>query len=297
MRILLFGKNGQLGWELQRSLVPLGDVIALGTHDSPAADFSCPSNVLATIKELVPDVIVNAAAYTAVDAAESDAQTAMVVNGVTPGILADAATSLGAWLVHYSTDYVFSGEGRIPWRECDPVAPINEYGRSKLAGEENIRASGCKHLIFRTSWVYASRGDNFAKKMLKLSQERDTLKVINDQFGAPTGADLLADVTAHAIRAALMHPELAGTYHVSPSGETTWYEYARRVIAYARAAGVQVTVADNDIVAVSTSEFPSPAQRPVNSRLDTNKLQRTFNLHLPRWEYGVDRMLAEVLQR
>lgn len=297
MRILLFGKNGQLGWELQRSLAPLGEVIALGTHDQPCADFNRPSDVAATVRALAPDVIVNAAAYTAVDKAESDSQTAMTVNAVTPGLLARTAAGLGAWLVHYSTDYVFDGSGVTPWREDDPVAPVNEYGRGKLAGEENIRAAGGRHLIFRTSWVYAARGGNFAKTMLKLAQERDALKVIDDQFGAPTGADLLADITAHALRAVMAQAELAGTYHVAPAGETTWHGYARHVIGRARAAGVPLKAAEDAIEAVPTSEFPTPARRPANSRLNTGKLRKAFGLHLPDWRVGVDRMLTEILEK
>ena len=297
MRILLFGKNGQLGWELQRSLAPLGEVVALGTNDHPCADFRRPSDVAATVRALAPDVIVNAAAYTAVDTAESEPQVASVVNAVTPGVLAEAAAGLNAWLVHYSTDYVFDGTGSAPWREDDPISPLNEYGRSKLAGEENIRASGCRHLIFRTSWVYAARGGNFARTMLKLAQERDSLKVINDQHGAPTGADLLADITAHALRSALARPELAGTYHVAPAGETTWHGYACHVIERARAMGVPVKVAADAIQAVPTSAFPTAAQRPANSRLNTRKLRTAFGLHLPEWQAGVNRMLTEILHR
>ncbi|MDR4125515.1 dTDP-4-dehydrorhamnose reductase [Yanghanlia caeni] len=297
MRILLFGKNGQLGWELQRSLAPLGEVIALGTHDQPCADFTRPSDVAATVRALAPDVIVNAAAYTAVDKAESEPQVASEVNAVTPGVLAEAVAGLGAWLVHYSTDYVFDGTGVTPWREDSPTNPVNEYGRSKLAGEENIRASGCRHLIFRTSWVYAARGGNFAKTMLKLAQERDALKVIDDQFGAPTGADLLADITSHALRAVMNDEAFAGTYHAVAAGETNWHGYARHVIARARAAGVPVKVADDAIQAVPTSEFPTPARRPANSRLDTHKLRNAFGLHLPDWRMGVDRMLTELLEK
>lgn len=294
MKILLFGKNGQLGWELQRSLMPLGEVIALGREDGPEADFLRPIDVMRTVQKLAPDVVVNAAAYTAVDKAESEGVAAMSVNGLAPRYIAEAAAELGCWFVHYSTDYVFDGQGHTPWREDDPVGPLNEYGRSKLAGEEAIRASGCKHLIFRTSWVYAARGGNFAKTMLKLAQERDALQVINDQFGAPTGADLLADVTAHALRAALQKPELGGTYHVAPQGETTWHGYACHVIEHARAAGLPITVAPDAIKAVPTSAFPTPAKRPANSRLDTGKLQQAFGLHLPPWQTGVDRMLAEI---
>src|SRR5690606_30458657 len=192
---------------------------------------------------------------TAVDKAESEPETSMLVNATTPGVIAEAAAKLGAWFIHYSTDYVFSGTGNAPWREDDPTAPLNEYGHSKWVGEENVRASGCRHLIFRTSWVFASRGSNFARTMLKLAQERETLKVINDQVGAPTGADLLADITAHAIRAAQTEPGLSGTYHCAPAGETTWYGYACHVISRARAAGLPIKVADADIQAVPTSDF------------------------------------------
>ncbi|HLU00494.1 MAG TPA: dTDP-4-dehydrorhamnose reductase, partial [Burkholderiaceae bacterium] len=204
---------------------------------------------------------------------------------------------LGSWLVHYSTDYVFNGEGATAWREDDNVAPLNAYGHTKLAGEENIRASGCKHLIFRTSWVYAARGGNFAKTMLRLAQERDELQVINDQHGVPTGADLLADVTAHAIRSILRDKSLAGTYHLAPRGETTWHGYASHVIEKARAAGVPIKVARDAIRAVPTSAFPTPARRPANSRLNTTKLRKAFDLHLPEWQTGVDRMLTEILQK
>ena len=295
MRILLFGKNGQLGWELQRSLAPLGEVIALGRNDHPCGDFSRASDIADTVRSIAPDVIVNAAAYTAVDKAESEPEAAMAVNAVTPGVLGEVAADLDAWLVHYSTDYVFDGEGDAPWKEDDATGPVNEYGRTKLAGEDNIRRSACKHLIFRTSWVYAARGGNFAKTMLKLARENDALKVVDDQFGAPTGADLLADVTAHAIRTAMKRPELAGTYHLAASGETTWHGYARHVIATARAAGVKIKVREEAIESVPSSAFPTPARRPHNSRLDTSKLCDAFDLRLPPWQDGVDRMLAEIL--
>lgn len=296
MKILLFGKNGQLGWELQRSLAPLGEVIALGTQDTPCADFTRPADVAATVRQIAPDVIVNAAAYTAVDAAESDTQAALAVNATTPGLLAQAARELNIWLLHYSTDYVFDGQGTEPWREDDPVGPLNEYGRGKLAGEDAIRASGCRYLNFRTSWLYAARGGNFAKTMLRLAQQHDTLKVINDQHGAPTGADLLADISAHALRMALQAPELAGTYHVAAGGVTTWHGYAQHVINHARAAGLPIKTAENAVQAVPTHAFPTPARRPSNSRLDTSKLQAAFGLCLPPWQVGVDRMLAEIIQ-
>lgn len=297
MKILLFGKSGQLGWELQRSLAPLGLVTALGKTDAPGGDFTRPEDVVTAVRTHMPDVIVNAAAYTAVEQAESDAVTANAVNALTPGYLAQVAGEMGALLVHYSTDYVFNGHGQAPWRETDPVDPLNEYGRSKLEGERRIIASNCKHLIFRTSWVYAARGHNFVKTILQLAQKRDQLQVIDDQFGVPTGADLLADVTAHALRIAIHQPHLVGIYHVAPRGETTWHEYARYVIARARSAGLPIQVAEADVQAVSSTEFPSVAARPVNSRLDTSKLRDTFKLHLPHWQSGLDHILEEILAR
>ena len=298
MKILLFGKNGQVGWELQRALAPLGEVVALG-FDSPAplnADFSRPESLAATVRAVAPQIIVNAAAHTAVDKAEGEPDFARALNATAPAVLAREAAALGAWLVHYSTDYVFDGSGSTPWTEDSPTGPLSVYGATKLEGEEAIRASGCRHLVFRTSWVYATRGGNFAKAMLKLAKERDKLTVIDDQFGSPTGADLLADVTAHALRAALMRPELAGTYHAVAQGETSWYGYARHVIEFARTVGQPIRVAPDAIHAVPTSAFPTPARRPGNSRMNTRKLRDTFGLTLPSWQSGVDRMLTEVLQ-
>lgn len=296
MRILLFGKNGQLGWELQRSLAPLGEVISLGRDDALAGDFTQPSRIAATVRSVAPDVIVNAAAYTDVDKAENEQNIAMLVNGVTPGVLGEVAASLGSWVVHYSTDYVFDGTGITPWREHDTVGPLNEYGYSKLAGEKNIRDAGCRHLIFRTSWLYARHGGNFARTMLKLAQEQNTLKVVNDQFGAPTGAELVADVTAHAIRTSFHRPELGGTYHLAAAGETTWFGYANRVISRARKVLPANAFAVQSIKGVLTTEFPRPANRPANSRLDTQKLRSTFNLELPEWQSGVDRLVAELFE-
>lgn len=296
MRILLFGKNGQLGWELQRSLAPLGDVIALGRLDQPCGDFTKPRDIAATVRSIAPDVIVNASAYTAVDKAETDAATASAVNATTPGVLAETASDLGAWLIHYSTDYVFNGSGTKPWCEDDAVDPLNEYGRGKLAGEQAIRRTRCRHLIFRTSWLYGAHGANFAKTMLRLAQERDELRVIDDQVGAPTGADLLADVTAHALRSSMREPKLGGTYHVAAAGETSWHGYARHVLMRARTLGLPIKVAEQSIVAISTDSYPTPAKRPANSRLDTQKLRSTFELRLPAWQDGVNRMLAELLE-
>jgi dTDP-4-dehydrorhamnose reductase len=248
-----------------------------------------------TVRELRPDVIVNAAAHTAVDKAESEVDLARTLNAAAPAALAQAAAETGAWLVHYSTDYVFNGSGNTPWQEGDATGPLGVYGQTKLEGEQAIAASGCKHLIFRTSWVYAARGGNFAKTMLRLAQERERLTVINDQHGAPTGADLIADVTAHAIRSAQHKPELAGLYHLVAGGETTWHGYASHAIAHARELRPDLGWKVNDIAPVETSAFPTPAKRPQNSRLNTLKLQQAFGLNLPHWQLGVDRLLAEIL--
>jgi dTDP-4-dehydrorhamnose reductase len=292
MKILLLGKGGQVGWELQRSLAPLGTLIA---HDFDTADFTQPEQVAALVASVAPDVIVNAAAHTAVDKAESEPEVARLINATTPALVAQEAAKLGALLVHYSTDYVFDGSGTEPRCELAATAPLSVYGVTKLEAEQAIAASGCKHLIFRTSWVYGARGGNFAKTMLKLASERDALKVINDQVGAPTGADLLADVTAHAIRATRAKPELSGLYHFVAAGQTTWFDYARYVIEWARAQGVAIKVAPEALSAVPTTEYPTPAKRPLNSRLDTRKLQHAFGLSLPHWQAGVERMLTEHL--
>ena len=294
MKILLLGKNGQVGWELQRSLAPLGTLVALDRHDA-GGDLSQPQAVAERIMQERPQVIVNAAAYTAVDKAESDAALCRTVNTTALQAMAQASASVGALLVHYSTDYVFDGSGQNPWLETDPTGPLNVYGQTKLDGEQAIAASGCQHLIFRTSWVFGSRGGNFAKTMLRLAQEREQLQVINDQFGAPTGADLIADVSAHAIRATLANPTLAGLHHLVAAGETTWHGYATYCIEQARAAGVAIKVPADQVLAVPTSAFPTPAQRPHNSRLSTAKLQQQFGLQLPHWQQGVQRLLQTVL--
>ena len=296
MKILLFGKNGQVGWELQRSLAPLGEVIALGTtSQNYCGDFTDLAGIANTIRAIEPDVIVNAAAHTAVDKAESEPDLARTINALAPAVLAKESNLLNSLLIHYSTDYVFDGEGDKAWQESDQTEPLSIYGATKLEGEQLIQASGCMHLIFRTSWVYGARGGNFAKTMLRLAKERDSLKVIDDQIGAPTGADLLADVTAHAIRTARRNPEVSGLYHLVAGGETSWHGYASFVLDYARRAGIDLKVATDAVQAVPTSAFPTPAKRPHNSRLNTEKLQNTFDLHLPHWQAGVTRMLAEVL--
>lgn len=296
MRILLLGKNGQVGWELQRALAPLGELVALDRDSSTfKADFSHPDAMAATVRALRPDVIVNAAAYTDVDRAESEAALAHAVNVIAPAALAREAAMLDATLVHFSTDYVFDGSGSVPRDEGAPTAPLNVYGATKLEGEQAIRASGCRHLILRTSWVHAARGSNFAKTLLRLATEREHLEIVDDQIGAPTGADLLADVTAHALRSVQQRPSLAGTYHVTASGETSRHGYAHFVIERARAQGHPVKVAAEAIRPVPTSAFPTPARRPLNSRLDTRKLRARFGLSLPPWQEGVDRLLIEVL--
>ncbi|MFU8790104.1 MAG: dTDP-4-dehydrorhamnose reductase [Methylobacter sp.] len=296
MKILLFGKNGQVGWELQRSLAPLGELVALGTDSRDlCGDFTDLDGIAQTVRSVAPDVIVNAAAYTAVDKAESEPDVARTINALAPGVLAEAAKRCGAWLLHYSTDYVFDGSGDQPWLETDKTAPLNVYGQTKLEGEQAILVSGCQHLIFRTSWVYAARGNNFAKTMLKLAQQRDSLQVIDDQFGAPTGAELLADVSVHALRVALQRPDVGGLYHLVAGGETSWHGYAHFVIDSARRAGMDIKVAPEAIAAVASSAFATAAKRPHNSRLNTDKLQDTFGLHLPHWQHGVTRMLSEII--
>jgi dTDP-4-dehydrorhamnose reductase len=298
MTILLFGKGGQVGWELQRSLAPLGKLVTLSTDSQDlCGDFTDLEGIAQTIRTVKPDIIVNAAAYTAVDKAESEPELSRTINALAPAILAQEAKRSGAWLIHYSTDYVFDGSGDQPWSETDPTGPLSVYGKTKLEGEEAIRASGCQHLIFRTSWVYAARGGNFAKTMLRLAAERDTLNVINDQFGAPTGAELLADATAHATRLALQNFNVSGLYHLVAGGQTSWYDYARFVIDYARDAGVDIKVAADAIQPISTSAFPTAARRPGNSRLDSSKFLNTFGLNLPPWQSGVTRMLTEILEK
>jgi dTDP-4-dehydrorhamnose reductase len=299
MKVLLLGANGQVGWELQRALAPLGDVTACD-FDTPAphtADFSRPDSLVALVQAVRPGLIVNAAAHTAVDKAESEPELVRSINATAPGVLAQQVRALDALLVHYSTDYVFDGSGSTPRDETAEPRPLSVYGRTKLAGEQAIAASGCRHLILRTSWVYAARGGNFARTMLRLAQERDELRVIDDQIGAPTGADLLADVTAHAVRAIQHDPALCGLYHCTAAGQTSWHGYARLVIEHAREHGQPIRVAPEAIRPIATNDYPTPARRPLNSRLDCTRLATTFGLTLPPWEQGVRRMLTEILSR
>ncbi|MEJ5992448.1 dTDP-4-dehydrorhamnose reductase [Ramlibacter sp. PS3R-8] len=298
MKILLFGRNGQVGWELQRSLAPLGELVALGSGPDEgglAGDFRDPAAVARTVRTVRPDAVVIAAAYTAVDKAESEPQLAQTVNALAPGAIAEAARAVGAAIVHYSTDYVFDGSGTRPWREDDATGPLSVYGRTKLQGEQAIAAAQPLHLVLRTSWVYGARGGNFAKTMLRLARERDRLTVIDDQVGAPTGADLLADLTAQALPGLLAQPDKAGIYHVAAAGETTWNGYARFVLAKAQQRGQILKAGPDQVEAVPTSAFPTPARRPHNSRLSTARFRAAFDLTLPPWEQGVARMLEETL--
>jgi dTDP-4-dehydrorhamnose reductase len=295
MKILLFGKDGQVGWELQRALAPLGELRALGRAD---ADLAHPDTLRAPIAVFKPDVIVNAAAYTAVDKAESDAATAHRVNALAPGVLAEEAAAGGAWLVHYSSDYVFDGAKEGAYVEDDATNPLSVYGRTKCEGEQRIRASGARHLILRTSWVFSAHGGNFAKTMLRLAQERDSLNVIADQHGAPTGAELIADATAlalHSLRSAgPAASALSGTYHLAAAGATTWHGYAQHLLAQALARGFRLQATPDSVLPLSTQAWPAPAARPRNSRLDTRLFETTFGLRMPDWREHVDRLVAEL---
>jgi dTDP-4-dehydrorhamnose reductase len=298
MKILLLGKNGQVGQALERALAPLaepGELLALDR--SNGGDLAQLDTLAATVRQLRPQVIVNAAAYTAVDKAESEPDQARLINALAPEVLAKEAQALGAWLVHYSTDYVFNGSGTRPWLETDATAPLNVYGQTKLEGERLIQAHCTRHLILRTSWVYAAQGSNFAKTMLKLAQERERLTVIDDQWGAPTGAELLATVTAAVLRQIDLagNEALAGLYHLAASGETTWHAYASHVISQAKALRPDLPWAVQEIAPVPSSAFVTAALRPHNSRLNTAKLQASFGINLPDWRQGVDEMLAQTL--
>ena len=294
MKLLLLGKNGQVGWELQRSLAPLGDVVALD-RQMIGGNIADLDRLAQMIRAMAPDVIVNAAAHTAVDKAESEPELAMRLNAEAPEIMAQEALSLGALLVHYSTDYVFDGGGSHPHKEGDATAPLSVYGKTKLEGEKRIAATGCRHLIFRTSWVYAARGSNFIKTILKLAQEQEELSVINDQWGAPTGADLIADITSHAIRHVAANEHDMSLYHLSSGGETNWHSYACYVIQQARSMRPDIAWTVKNIDGVTTSTKLACARRPLNSRLDTEKLRSKMHLHLPIWQVGVDRMLRIIL--
>lgn len=294
LRILLLGADGQVGWELRRSLLPLGEVRPCTRAQ---ADFSDLPAVRALLAREQPQIIVNAAAYTAVDQAEREPELAQRINAEAPRVLADYAAAHGAWLLHYSTDYVFDGSKPAPYVETDTPNPQSAYGRSKLEGERAIAASGCPHVILRTSWVYAARGGNFAKTMLRLAAQRDGLRVVADQFGAPTSAELIADVSAHVLQRLRHDPapeRLAGLYHLSAQGATSWHGYAQFVIECALDKGWALRCTPENIEAIPTADYSLPAPRPANSRLDCGKLQTTFELHLPPWQTQVQRLIDEL---
>jgi dTDP-4-dehydrorhamnose reductase len=304
MKLLLAGANGQVGHELRRALAPLGEVVAAtrdGTLDDDGvcerADLAQPETLVALLDRVRPDVIVNAAAYTAVDRAEDEAALAMRVNGEAVGVFGQWAAAHGARVVHYSTDYVFDGNATRPWREDDAVAPLGVYGRSKLAGERALRDSGADHLLFRTAWVYAARGHNFLRTMLRLGAERERLSVVDDQRGTPTPAALIADVTAAALKHWLdgndaTQRALKGTYNLVATGETTWCGFARAIMQRAATAGLLARAPE--VAAISSAEFPTPAQRPAYSVLDTTRLRETFGIALPTWQHGLDAVIAEL---
>ncbi|UTA49535.1 dTDP-4-dehydrorhamnose reductase [Simiduia sp. 21SJ11W-1] len=296
MKILLLGCNGQVGWELQRSLAPLGEIIAWGREELNFSDLTSVNEKLAS---LTPDLIVNAAAYTAVDQAETDIELARLVNSDAVRLLADRALELGIWLIHYSTDYVFDGQKKSAYEESDITSPQSIYGKTKRAGEVAIQSSGCKHLIFRTSWVYARRGGNFAKTMLKLASERDSLKVVSDQVGAPTSAELIADVTALCIVKIFQDQNaatsLSGVYHLAAKGEVSWYQYAQFVLEKAEECTVALKVNSAEVQAIATADYPVPAKRPANSKLSTQKLSEAFRLDMPDWQHHMQRFLSEHL--
>ncbi|MGL5631242.1 MAG: dTDP-4-dehydrorhamnose reductase [Azovibrio sp.] len=295
MKILLTGKDGQVGFELQRTLACLGEVCAAGHEDCDLADEAALRQL---VREVKPDVIVNPAAYTAVDKAESDLDLAHAVNARAPAILGEEALRLGAWVIHFSTDYVFEGTGQNAYTEQDVTNPQNAYGKTKREGELALQASGADHLIFRTSWVVGVHGGNFAKTMLRLAQERENLTVVADQFGVPTSAALLADVTALMIHQVQREGKAGfpfGLYHLVPEGETNWCEYARFVIEEALRAGKPLKSTPESIQAIQTSQYPTPAKRPLNSRLDTRLFRETFGLRLPPWQEGVRHILKQIL--
>lgn len=287
-RILLTGIHGQVGRELQRALQPLGEVIAL---DRAALDLAQPERIRCVVREIQPDILVNPAAYTAVDQAESEAELALAINGAAPGILAEEAKRLDALLVHYSTDYVFDGAKPAPYREDDPVGPINSYGRSKLAGERAIEAAGCRHLIFRTCWVYGLRGRNFLRTMLRLAAERDELAVVADQLGAPTWARLIAEATALALA---RHAGQQGIYHLAAAGATSWHGFAAAIVDRAYRTGLLAKAPP--VRRLASAEYPTPARRPTNSRLDCARLEQDFGLRLPDWETQLQLCLDDATQ-
>lgn len=301
MKILLLGKNGQVGWELQRALQPLGEVYALDRNTCPTlnltGDITNHQELQKVFNQVKPDVVVNATAYTAVDKAETEQENADLINHQSVQVLADLACEYNALLIHYSTDYVFAGTGEKAWLETDTTSPNNVYGVTKRSGEVALESSKAKFLNFRTSWVYGTHGHNFIKTMLKLAQSKDELSIIHDQIGAPTSASLIADVTAHAIRYYFANidkqDELHGHYHLAPQGETSWFDYANFIFSIAKEKGLELKV--KQVHKVATSDYPTTAQRPLNSRLNTEKIRTNFKIHLPNWQQGVAHALGEII--
>lgn len=295
MKILLLGKNGQVGFESQRALAPLGEVIAI---DYPDCDLTNPDSIRKAIRDCRPDAIVNAAAYTAVDRAEAESDIASAINARAPAVIGEEAARIGARVVHYSTDYVYDGTKPGPYTEADATGPLCVYGLTKRDGDEALAASGAAHFIFRTSWVFGSHGANFVKTMLRLAAERDRLNVVADQVGAPTPASLIADITAQVLAQTKFRPELpSGVYHLAAAGETSWHGFAQAIIRGAVARGVALRMLPEAVRAITTAEYPLPAKRPANSRLDATHLQTTFGLCLPHWQTGLDHVLSEILTK
>jgi dTDP-4-dehydrorhamnose reductase len=294
MKILLTGGTGQVGWELARTLMPLGEVIAI---DRSQADLTDLNALRAIIEQHQPNVIVNPAAYTAVDKAESESELAFRVNAEAPGVLAEEASKIGALLVHYSTDYVFDGSKNAPYTEADATHPINAYGQSKLAGEQAIQAVGGDYLILRTSWVYASRGNNFLKTILRLAAEREELNIVADQIGAPTWARLIAETTAHVIRQSVFEQQCSAfnstTYNLTSSGETSWHGFAQKIVDIAREQG-KAELKNQAILPIPTTDYPLPAQRPANSRLSNDSLEQQFGLVMPSWDNALRLCMQEL---
>ncbi|MBS4154778.1 dTDP-4-dehydrorhamnose reductase [Cobetia sp. MC34] len=289
-RILILGGNGQVGFELQRSFAPFGEVRAPRRNEVDASDLDA---VAAFIEAYQPGLILNAAAWTAVDKAEAERDGAMRLNAELPALLAEKASALNATLVHYSSDYVYPGDGEQFWREDSPTAPLSVYGESKLAGDEAVLASGCRHLVFRTSWVYAARGNNFMKTMLKLGRERDTLNIVNDQIGAPTPARLIAQLTCEALRQNIA----SGLYHLAPQGTASWHGFAQAIFRMAIEQGETLAIDPETLGGIPTVDYPTPAARPLNSRLTLSKLEEALNCVLPSWDSQLSLTLKEHLDR
>ena len=296
MKILLLGADGQVGWQLRRSLAPLGDVVATTRRSEPEMDLARPGQLQDSIRRVRPDVVVNAAAYTAVDRAEEEPEAAFAINGRACEALGEVTAETGAWLVHFSSDYVYRGDGTRPWLETDACEPLGVYGRSKLAGDLGA-ARNPRHLVFRTCWVFDTWGGNFLKSILKAASRQDDLRVVADQWGAPTRASLIADVAAHALHQVMATPSdnrLAGIYHLAAAGETNWNEYARLAVAEAQARGWPIRATGERIRAIAAAEYGAKAPRPANSRLDTTKVRSAFRLSLPPWQDGVRAVVAEL---